>query len=635
VPGDSAVIGMRPSKRWANRHGFALRLVGCFALVFLAAASETLFNANRAGLDVIWLANGVLLSYLLLAPRWRWPSYLCAGAAGYFASGLFARGVWGIAGLQFGLVATAENLVEVLIGALLLRRRSAQLPRFTNRAYLIRFLAYAVVAGPAATGLFHAWFAFNQWHADPVMAFLRWAVVDGLGTAVVAPAFVAIFKAGFRSRGGRKRNWLYLALLGAVTVAAFSQTKMPLLLFLYPVLTLVLLALGLGWAALATLFIAITGGWFTIRGMGPLAVSSPLRTGSPSLQLQMLVASAMFMLYIVSIVMERRHAIERQLRKTVAQFNLVTENSRDVIILADFDGRRSYVSAAAGQMVGWSAQEVQRKHSTELVHPEDLRDVNAAVSGLRAGDEGAMIECRVMKKDGQYIWVEASLRVVRDPDTKLRSGILNIVRDITDRKAAEQKLREAYNAVEALSTLDSLTGLANRRRFDECLEKEWRRAIREGEPLSLLLVDVDHFKSYNDSFGHLRGDGCLKMVAKSALSSVTRPGDLVARYGGDEFTIILANTSNEGAVQVGNELCDGVRRCQLPHDANTAGIVTVSIGSATVVPQFGQDPTTLIDLADRALYCAKRAGRSRVFSSETNCDGDGLSDKALSPKIGI
>jgi diguanylate cyclase (GGDEF)-like protein len=203
--------------------------------------------------------------------------------------------------------------------------------------------------------------------------------------------------------------------------------------------------------------------------------------------------------------------------------------------------------------------------------------------------------------------------------------------DITGRKLAENQLQDAYNTVEALSAIDSLTGLANRRRFDQHLAVEWRRAIRESKPLSLLLFDVDRFKSYNDTYGHLRGDSCLKEIADAALEVVKRPGDLVARYGGDEFIVILADTDNKGAMQISNEICAAARSRNLPHGANAPGIVTVSIGCATIIPAFGQDKATLVELADRALYCAKRGGRDRVFNSEAiSDDGDDVTIYGIS-----
>jgi diguanylate cyclase (GGDEF)-like protein len=227
-------------------------------------------------------------------------------------------------------------------------------------------------------------------------------------------------------------------------------------------------------------------------------------------------------------------------------------------------------------------------------------------------DRDATDACLVEMKDG---------RTLERYTTSLRGeggqylGRVWFFTDITERKRAEEELQEAYKTVEALSAMDSLTGLVNRRRFDDCLALEWRRAMREGRPISLLLVEVDHFKSYNDSYGHLCGDACLKKIAESTFDSVKRAGDLVARFGGDEFTVILADTGSDGALQVANDICESVRKRRLPHEANARGVVTESVGRASMMPKLGEDAAALIDLADRALYSAKRAGRDTAYGS--------------------
>jgi two-component system chemotaxis family response regulator WspR len=159
--------------------------------------------------------------------------------------------------------------------------------------------------------------------------------------------------------------------------------------------------------------------------------------------------------------------------------------------------------------------------------------------------------------------------------------------------------------------------VANRRRFDEVMEVEWRRAIRNKQPLSLLLVDVDHFKLYNDTFGHLRGDSCLQQIAESSTDVVVRPGDLVARYGGEEFGVILPNTDEHGARTIAEKICESLRNRRIHHPGNISvnnpsGIVTVSVGCCTLVPTPRQLPSRIIDLADRALYQAKHDGRNQV-----------------------
>jgi diguanylate cyclase (GGDEF)-like protein len=166
--------------------------------------------------------------------------------------------------------------------------------------------------------------------------------------------------------------------------------------------------------------------------------------------------------------------------------------------------------------------------------------------------------------------------------------------------------------MESLVVVDALTGIANRRRFDEALSTEWRRALRESDKLSLLLIDADHFKRYNDMYGHVRGDSCLKQIAEAAMDIVLRPGDLVARYGGEEFAVVLPGTNEIGAKAVAEDICQAVRNRRIPHEGNAPGIVTVSVGCATIVPQRGKSPLDLIESADQALYRAKGRGRNRV-----------------------
>jgi diguanylate cyclase (GGDEF)-like protein len=177
-----------------------------------------------------------------------------------------------------------------------------------------------------------------------------------------------------------------------------------------------------------------------------------------------------------------------------------------------------------------------------------------------------------------------------------------------------QQLGDANRVLEGLSARDGLTGVANRRHFDEALNREWRRAVREESSLSLILTDVDSFKAYNDTYGHLRGDDCLKAVAEALTESLGRPSDLCARYGGEEFAVILPNTEKSGALIVGERLRKAVEERRLAHARSPASAyVTVSAGVASVRPLDGDaDPLSLVAAADAALYEAKEQGRNRT-----------------------
>ena len=197
---------------------------------------------------------------------------------------------------------------------------------------------------------------------------------------------------------------------------------------------------------------------------------------------------------------------------------------------------------------------------------------------------------------------------------------LKIKYEIDQRKAREaelvkvlEELENANRELSRLSSLDGLTGIANRRHFEQIYDMEWRRAARTGSELSVLFLDLDFFKYYNDTYGHQEGDDCLKQVAAAAGAILKRPGDLLARYGGEEFVVILPETSIAGAAEVAEAIRQAIERCNIPHSASpVAAHVTVSVGVAggRVTPE--DKPSDFIARADKALYEAKHSGRNRV-----------------------
>ncbi len=188
---------------------------------------------------------------------------------------------------------------------------------------------------------------------------------------------------------------------------------------------------------------------------------------------------------------------------------------------------------------------------------------------------------------------------------------------IAELEELKKQLEESNEKLQLLSSLDGLTGLLNRRSFDELLDKEWQRGIRHQKPLTLILIDIDHFKSFNDSYGHIAGDQCLKEVAHALEQSIHRDIDIIARYGGEEFAVILPTTDMEGAQMVAERIRQNIYTMGIEHKASrTCAHVTVSLGVCSLIPQKEDTPTSLIASADTALYLAKAQGRNCCRFSE-------------------
>ncbi|WP_171034286.1 sensor domain-containing diguanylate cyclase [Lichenicoccus roseus] len=248
----------------------------------------------------------------------------------------------------------------------------------------------------------------------------------------------------------------------------------------------------------------------------------------------------------------------------------------------------------------------------DFYHPEDRETVRNALRMAVQDHLPFEFSLRLIRADGRHRYVKSRGLVIHGQSGE-PEAIFGVFVDITEQQEANLRL-------ERIANVDVLTGLANRRNFDDALEKEWRRAARERTALSLIMIDIDRFKNFNDLYGHLYGDQCLKSVATALLTIVQRPGDLAARYGGEEFAVILSVTEHKGAMLVARAIRDAVASLSLHHAGNNncGGIVTISLGVATAYPQaddLGLAWSRLVGEADVRLYEAKRTGRNRVVSS--------------------
>jgi diguanylate cyclase (GGDEF)-like protein len=251
----------------------------------------------------------------------------------------------------------------------------------------------------------------------------------------------------------------------------------------------------------------------------------------------------------------------------------------------------------------------------DMAHPDDAPRMALVFQTLLSGKAHRhSIINRIRHRSGRWIWVEAELRALKDSDSGKIIGIIGALRDISARKAVEDELAEANRRLQALAGQDSLTGLANRRAFDEALLKEHLRSRRDNTQLGLIMIDVDHFKRYNDSYGHPAGDDCLRCVGATIGDAILRPGDLATRYGGEEFAILLPDTDEAGARVIAQRIRETIFSLRLRHEGNPNEVVTISAGVASLTCTE-MEADRLVQAADQALYRAKACGRNIVIGA--------------------
>ncbi|MFB2771301.1 diguanylate cyclase domain-containing protein [Pelatocladus sp. BLCC-F211] len=351
-----------------------------------------------------------------------------------------------------------------------------------------------------------------------------------------------------------------------------------------------------------------------------------------------------------------RKDAEDALKKREAQFRKLAENVPGMIyryiLHPNGSDEFTYLSPRCREIYEIAPeliiQDSQRMWS--LVHPDDSLSIQTLIAESLHKPQSINIEHRIVTPSGCVKWIQVIAQAEQQPngdsiwdgvviditerkyteqlladynrtlEQQVRERTIALEQEIWERKraedvakAAEIALRKANLELERLVTLDGLTQVANRRRFDEYLSQEWRRMAREQQYLGLILCDVDYFKSYNDYYGHQAGDTCLKNIAAAMRNTLKRPADLVARYGGEEFAVILPYTAIQGAVAVAQAIQKAIKLLRLPHiQSQISDFITVSFGVSSLIPTHNLQRETLIAAADRALYQAKKQGRDRI-----------------------
>ncbi|MEO1068759.1 MAG: diguanylate cyclase [Cyanobacteria bacterium J06638_6] len=320
-------------------------------------------------------------------------------------------------------------------------------------------------------------------------------------------------------------------------------------------------------------------------------------------------------LAIVRDITERKRA-EAEIANQRQFLQNVIDSISSIIVVKDRSDRVQMANRASASLHGITPQDMVGKRDNEFnpnISAFEVARQHRIHQQVIDSQTPFQVEQEIIDRTGVRRWYQVVISPFQDASRSINGVITNCI-DITDRRSMENALTEANQTLERLATLDGLTHIPNRRRFDDYLEQEWQRMVREQQPLSLIMFDVDFFKIYNDNLGHQQGDEALIAIANAATRAVKRAADLLARYGGEEFAVVLPNTRRIGAEIVAKAIQAEIAALKMVHpESSVSDYLTVSIGIASVVPTADQSPEDLIAATDAALYQAKRRGRDRYW----------------------
>ncbi|MEO8365752.1 MAG: diguanylate cyclase [Pseudoxanthomonas sp.] len=571
-------------------------LIGITAWVSLAIARVP------GGVAAVWVSNGVWAGWLLSRRTSLWPAYVAVG----LASLLGVRGLVGDALPSiFGL--SAFNLLEVLIVAGVIRRAVPDIGNPRRWLGLGSVATASTLVACAVSGLLAStWMhAVSDLHFVP--NFLTWYAAHVVGMVVVGTLTLVAHRKGIGMIDVPGQRWDFLGcmlLIAAIGGMVFYQSAYPLLFLVYPPLLFGVFRHRFPGVVVGISLLALIGLIATALGHGPLALVQGGSDIERTILLQLFVGTACVMSFPVALGMAERARLTTRVHESELRYRMLADYSHDVVVRMRADGHRLYVSPSVRDILGWEPVDLLRA-SDDLVHPDDRDVQRQTISAVIASGQPVTSIYRLRHKDGHYVWMEAAARPIPSTESNA-TEVIFAGRDISKRVAAEQALQASRAELEALARLDSLTGLANRRLFEERLTHALGRSRRQGQAVALMYMDVDHFKQVNDSYGHAAGDEVLRVFGQR-LAACVRSGDLVARLGGDEFVVLVEDlAAPETAEAIARKLIAAMSEGIVVE--GTTLHVTTSIGIA-----FSMHPAvskTLAAAADAALYAAKKAGRN-------------------------
>lgn len=584
-------------------------IFGNAILMLLALLLSMILRRMAHDGAVIWLTNGVALAAFLRLPVASWPAQALALCGALVLPWAMFNGKPEV------LLALAIHVLVSMGPAYLLHRdRDWVEGRTDTMRSWMRFALLGVLLVPALCTIVAILLTRTFSLAFAVPFFLA----DALGIALVTPALLRVTPAFLRDLFTTRRMTEALVLLmvqGVVTGVAVTVGQTPIwLLLAVPLPILLQFRYGFPTAWLATLLFAGLLFGATLDGIGPMFLLGhrPMRDALVVCQLYSLYVASM--LVIIAALLNERDALTTAATLNREIYEIIAMHTGDMIFVCDLNGHTLFVSPSMSEHFGRPAEDFMGASKKDLLHPDDFSVMERVHAAVAAGEKPASVVLRFAHRDGTY----RAMDVIVRPGPRRKQGgqrlLIGSMRDITERLDEERALRARGAELETLAATDALTGLPNRRRYDEVMAIEWARAARDGQPLSLLAIDADRFKLVNDHFGHETGDVCLRRIAAVIAGEIRRPGDLAARVGGEEFSVLLPGTGATGARMLAERIRERMEAAGLPLQPNGSGILTLSIGVATARVRPGAANHLFAD-ADAALYAAKAGGRNRVVQA--------------------